>query len=140
MSTDTKKHRRLGTVKDIFLNFNPSMISFVLMRITGLALFAYLVLHLFSLSFVLSGRKSFDGVMGAYDTLLFNAAEYLLLLCVLAHMFNGIRIILVDFCTMTRRQTKFLWYAFFGIMVVGAVGLYFFLPRVPVPVLFPGAH
>ena len=130
------KIRRFATIKDLFLNFNPSMISFVLMRITGLALVFYLVLHIWSLSSVLQGRSSFDETMGMYNSPIFHLMEFLLLLCVCVHMFNGIRIIIVDWCNMTRRQERMIWYAMAAVIVVGLLGIWFFLPEVWIPI-FP---
>ncbi len=133
---DERSLKRLGTVRDLFLNFNPSMVSFVLMRLTGLALVAYLFLHIWSLSAVLRGRKSFDQVMATYDSPLFHLAEYLLLLTVLVHMLNGLRIMAADFFALTRKQNALLWYGFGLLVLVAAIGLWFFLPEVWTP-LFP---
>ena len=128
--------RRLGTIRDLFLNFNPSMISFVLMRLTGLALVLYLFLHIWSLSAVLKGRESFDAVMEKYDTPLFHLAEYLLLLTVLVHMVNGLRIVAADFLALTRKQQVMIWYGMGLVLLVAAIGIWFFLPEVWTP-LFP---
>jgi succinate dehydrogenase / fumarate reductase cytochrome b subunit len=122
------KQRRFASVKDLALSFNPSMISFVAMRITGLALVAYLVLHIWSLSTVLGGRSSFDSMMSVYSKPVFALLEYLLLLCVCVHMFNGIRIIVVDWCNMTRRQERMIWYVLAAVILVAVLSVWFFIP------------
>jgi succinate dehydrogenase / fumarate reductase cytochrome b subunit len=97
------------------------MVSFVAQRITGLALVLYLLLHILSLSTSLSGRESFDRTMTGYaQGMLFHAMEWLLLVAVLFHMFNGLRILLADWLGITHMQRGMFWVA--GVLT-GAVAL-----------------
>ncbi|OGL48271.1 MAG: succinate dehydrogenase, cytochrome b556 subunit, partial [Candidatus Schekmanbacteria bacterium RBG_13_48_7] len=94
----------------IFLNFNTGMISFAVQRITGIALAAYLVLHVLTISAYRNGQEAFDTSVGKFDNTIGHFLEYFLLLAVLLHLLNGIRITLVDFFNLSRFQERmFIW-------------------------------
>lgn len=101
---------RLWLVRDLFLNFNPQMVSFAINRVTGIGLSLYLLLHIYTLSSARGGKEAFYHALEKYDNTFGHTLEYLLLLCVLIHGINGIRIVVADLFGLTRRQSVYLWY------------------------------
>jgi succinate dehydrogenase / fumarate reductase cytochrome b subunit len=70
--------------------------AFVLHRSTGVAVFAFLVLHVFDVGlFTLSPRR-FDDVHQLYGTAAMRIFESLLLVAILFHTLNGLRLVLLD--------------------------------------------
>lgn len=110
--------------------FTFNYLAFLLMRITGLALVLYLILHIWSIGHVRQGASSFDATMAAYNKLPFWFFEYLLLLAVLYHMFNGLRLTLADFFSLTKRQAQMLWLAGLCIAIIGAFSITVFFPGI----------
>lgn len=113
--------------KETFLNINTGMISYVFHRISGIALTVYLFLHILTLNAVRKGSDAFDHSIIKWDNTIGHIFEYLLLVAVLYHTFNGIRIMLVDFFNMTllhKRLILFTWILF--ILILGLSANYFF--------------
>lgn len=71
--------------------------AWVAHRITGLILVAYLLLHIFTLSFVLQGPDAFDRVMETFENPIVQFLELLLIWIVFWHTLNGLRLILLHF-------------------------------------------
>lgn len=104
--------------------------AWLLHRITGLAIVFYLLLHIGVISSVLWGSGSFDTVMATLKTPFFAAGELLLVVAVIYHGLNGLRIILLDFGVGVRFQKPLFWGAFV-LSVVGFVwALTVFGPRI----------
>lgn len=124
------KRQPLNYLRELALNGHEGMLSFLLQRVTGLGLVGYLVLHLFSLSTILGGGKKFEETLSAYDSPLFHVAEWLLLAAVVFHLFNGLRIVAVDWLGLTRHQGGLFWVSM-GLSVVVVLGSipFFFMWR-----------
>ena len=127
-----------GFFSDFFLNFNPGHLSYYLMRVTGIALAAYVFLHIFSLHYITETAKSgnpWDGInawnkmVGSYDTPFGHVIEYLLLLAVVFHMFNGIRLVLIDWFELSRRANKMLYVTVLCMVAVCALAAPVFFPE-----------
>ncbi len=113
--------------KETFLNINLGMISYVFHRISGIAISIYLILHIYTLSAVRSGTEAFNHSIAKYDNLFGHSMEYLILIAVLYHTLNGIRILLADFFNMTllhKRLVLLTWISF--IIILGLSIKYFF--------------
>jgi len=106
------------------------MFSFLIQRLTGVALVFYLFMHIWSIGHIRSGEKSFNDLMKAYNSPSGHVIEYLLLLCVLFHMVNGIRIVAVDFLSMTRSQKPIFWGSIAVMIVIAVFSIFFFFPEV----------
>ena len=65
-------------------------------RITGVALFGYLLLHIISTALILAGPEIYEGAEAIYKNFYFRIGEVGLMAAVLAHAINGLRIISVD--------------------------------------------
>lgn len=70
-------------------------VIFILHRVTGLALLAYLLAHIWAVSTaMLGGAAMFDAVMSVLAKPAFFAVELFLFGCVIFHALNGLRLIL----------------------------------------------
>lgn len=82
--------------------------AYILHRITGVGLTAYLFVHIWALSSLSKGRAVFQEEMALFTTTPFKIAEWLLGLLVMFHAFNGIRIAIVDLGEGARYHKKLL--------------------------------
>ena len=69
-----------------------SMWLYIFHRVTGVALFGYLLLHIISTSLILLGPEIYEGAEAIYKNFYFRIAEIGLFGAVLAHAINGLRI------------------------------------------------
>lgn len=95
--------------------------AWILHRISGLALTAYIFIHIIALSSLqkhkVDGGKAFDAEMALFSSPFFLLLEWLLFAFVLYHTLNGIRIVLVDFANGARYH-KQLHYA---VLIIGVI-------------------
>lgn len=73
------------------------MWSWVAHRITGVAVFLFLFVHVLDTALVRVDPATYDAVIETYKTPIVNVLEVGLVGAVLFHALNGLRIILVDF-------------------------------------------
>ena len=73
-----------------------SMWLYLFHRVTGVALFGYLLLHIISTALILAGPEIYEGAEAIYKNFYFRLGEVGLMAAVLAHAINGLRIITVD--------------------------------------------
>jgi succinate dehydrogenase / fumarate reductase cytochrome b subunit len=114
-------------LKDSYINRHFGQWSFFINRLTGLVIALYLPLHIFINSIALIwGGEAYTRVLNAMDTPLLKSLEVLLITAVGFHMFNGIRILLVDFFKMTRSQSVLTFFVFILsiALFIGALMLY----------------
>ena len=121
--------KKLGYIRETRLNLHEGMVSFLLQRITGLALVFYLLMHVTTLSSIFGGSSIFRRSLEAYDTPVFHFVEWALLAAVLFHMFNGLRIIIADWLGVTRAQRGMFWVAFLGTAAICLASIPFFFWR-----------
>jgi succinate dehydrogenase / fumarate reductase cytochrome b subunit len=94
------------------------MWSWVLHRITGVAIFFFLLVHVLDTSLVRVSPEAYNSVMASYKTLIMGLGEMGLVAAILFHALNGIRIILVDFW---RKGTKYANLMFWIVIIVAVV-------------------
>jgi succinate dehydrogenase / fumarate reductase cytochrome b subunit len=70
--------------------------AFVAHRSTGVAVFAFLLLHVFDVALYTISPARFDDVHELYGTTPMRVFECLLLFAILFHTFNGLRLVLLD--------------------------------------------
>ncbi|TRZ64336.1 succinate dehydrogenase, cytochrome b556 subunit [bacterium] len=70
--------------------------AWIFHRLSGIALIAYLFLHVYSLSTLTHGKEAFETKMQAFLSPPFLIMEWVLFIFVLFHSLNGVRIVLVD--------------------------------------------
>lgn len=86
------------------------MWSWVLHRITGIAIFFFLLVHIMDTALTRIDPAAYNAVMGAYKTVIMGLGELGLVAAILFHALNGVRIILVDFWRKgTKYQNRMFW-------------------------------
>jgi len=122
--------KKISSWTELKLNWNWGMIGFVLHRITGIALTIYLFLHIWTLSAVTNGAEAFNHSLDKYDNLMGHIFEYLLLLAVAWHLFNGIRVTFVDFLRFTKQQKRMLAWVVVLTIIVALISITIFIPEI----------
>lgn len=138
MASSTAAPARAGATRSVYRG-DPGMWSWVVHRITGVATFFFLFVHVLDTSLVRASPQAYDAVIDTYKNPIVNLLELGLVGAVLYHALNGIRIMAIDFWAQGPRfQRQMLW-AIVGIWVVVMIpGTYFMLVRT-VSNLFGGA-
>ena len=116
-----------GIVAELRLNPHSGSIAWILHRISGVILVIYLALHLWGLGSAAGGGAAFDNRMQTFSGPVFDLLEALVVLIAVFHMFNGLRIIAVDFAGLARHQ-KAMFSVVLGCfaLVLGWTGWVFF--------------
>ena len=70
------------------------MWSWVLHRITGVAIFFFLLVHILDTALVRVSPEAYNAVIGTYQTPIMGLGEVALVGAIVFHAFNGLRIIL----------------------------------------------
>jgi succinate dehydrogenase / fumarate reductase cytochrome b subunit len=102
------------------------MWSWVLHRITGVAIFFFLLVHILDTALVRVSPEAYNAVIGTYKTPLMGLGEIGLVGAILFHALNGLRIILVDFWSKGVKYQRTMFWVVIGLWVVLMAG---FLPR-----------
>jgi len=102
------------------------MWSWVLHRITGVAIFFFLLVHVLDTALIRVSPEAYNAVMSTYQTPIMGLGELVLVGAIAYHAFNGLRIILVDFWSKGARYQRWL---FWGVIGVWAVVMAGFAPR-----------
>ncbi|WP_353809210.1 succinate dehydrogenase, cytochrome b556 subunit [Agromyces sp. SYSU T00194] len=105
---------------------NEGMWSWVLHRITGVAIFFFLLVHILDTALVRVSPEAYNVVIGAYQTPIMGLGEVALVGAIVFHAYNGLRIILVDFWAWATRHQRLLFYIVIGLWVITMLG---FVPR-----------
>jgi succinate dehydrogenase / fumarate reductase cytochrome b subunit len=114
------------------------MWSWVAHRITGVAVFLFLFVHVLDTALVRVDPDLYDAVIDTYKTPIVNLLEVGLVGAVLFHALNGIRIILVDFWSKGPKYHRVMLWTIVGIWVaVMLPGAYFMLKHT-ITVVFGG--
>ena len=104
-------------------------IAFWIQRLTGVALVAYLIVHVHTIR-DLRNPETFDAALRMFGTPLFKLAEIGLLATVILHALNGIRLTMVDLGVGLTRQRQWFWYFAIGIGAVlflaGAIPMFIY--------------
>lgn len=101
------------------------MWSWVLHRITGVAIFFFLLVHVLDTALVRVSPEAYNVVIESYKTPIVGLAELGLVGAILFHGLNGLRIIAVDFWSKgTKYQNVMFWIA----IIVSVVSVAAFAP------------
>jgi succinate dehydrogenase / fumarate reductase, cytochrome b subunit len=100
-------------------------VLFVLHRVTGVALFIYLIAHILTISTaMLAGAETFDKVMAALAAPAFLVVDLTLFACLLFHALNGLRLIaherglLIDRGALVSRTVLGAWVGLLAVVTV----------------------
>ena len=102
------------------------MWSWVFHRITGVAIFFFLLVHVLDTALVRVSPEAYNAVIGAYKTPIMGLGEIALVGAIGFHALNGLRIILVDFWS---KGTRFQKPLFWTVIVLWVVLMLGFVPR-----------
>ncbi len=92
-----------------------------LMRVSGVAIWAFVLLHVLDIYLAGGNPKVYDDILAFYASLPGRILEVLLGAALLYHALNGLRIIVMDFWPAMTTYHKQLWYTSWVIFIV--VGL-----------------
>lgn len=76
---------------------HPAYWAFLMHRLSGLGLAAFLPLHFWALGQALHGVATLDGFLRFADQGLFKFAEWGLVVLLALHMMGGVRLLLIEF-------------------------------------------
>ncbi len=97
------------------------MLAWAFHRVSGVAIWAFLVLHVVDIFLVGAAPDTYDTLLVIYAHPIGIVLEWLLGAAVLYHALNGLRIIVMDFWPPLTRYHRVLWYANWGLFL--AIGL-----------------
>jgi succinate dehydrogenase / fumarate reductase, cytochrome b subunit len=101
--------------------------AWILHRLTGLGLTAYILLHIVALTGLLKGEAAFNEEMRLFSSPVFLFGEWLLGALVMFHAINGVRIVLVDFGNGARYHKQILTFVYIlSVIIVAGMGYLIF--------------
>lgn len=95
-------------------------ISFLFRRISGVALVLYLFMHIMVIGSINAGPEAFDARLAVVQAPLFKFLEIALLIAVIYHGIDGIRLLIVHYFNVPNYR-KSLFYAVIVISVILAI-------------------
>ena len=102
------------------------MWSWVLHRITGVAIYFFLLVHILDTALVRVSPEAYNAVINTYKTPIMGLGEIALVAAIGLHALNGLRIILIDFWSVGTRHQKLMFWIVIGLWIVLLIG---FVPR-----------
>jgi len=109
---------------------DPGMWSWVLHRITGATIFFFLFVHVLDTALVRVSPQAYNEVIETYKTPIVGLMEIGLVVAVLYHAMNGIRVILIDFWSKGPKYQKQMLWVVIGIFLavfipaLGMIGMH----------------
>jgi succinate dehydrogenase / fumarate reductase cytochrome b subunit len=109
---------------------DPAMWSWVLHRITGATIFFFLFVHVLDTALVRVSPQAYNEVIETYKTPIIGLMEIGLVVAVLYHALNGIRIILIDFWQEGPRYQRVMLWVVIGVFLaifipsLGVIGMH----------------
>ncbi|MGM1016837.1 MAG: succinate dehydrogenase, cytochrome b556 subunit [Actinomycetota bacterium] len=101
------------------------MWSWVLHRITGVAIFFFLLVHVLDTALIRVSPEAYDAVIGTYKNPIMALGEVALVAAIIFHAMNGLRIIIVDFWKNGARYQRQLFWIVLGVWAVLMAGFTF---------------
>jgi succinate dehydrogenase / fumarate reductase cytochrome b subunit len=101
---------------------STGFISWLLRRISGLALVLYLFIHLWVIGAANSGSAAFNARIASVETPIFKLFEVALLAAVVYHGLDGIRLLLIHYFDLTEYRKTLFWAVFILSALLTVVG------------------
>ncbi|WP_084502315.1 succinate dehydrogenase, cytochrome b556 subunit [Microbacterium indicum] len=98
------------------------MWSWVLHRITGVAIFFFLLVHVLDTALIRVSPEAYDAVIGTYKNPVMGLGEVVLVAGIAFHAFNGIRIILIDFWSKGAKHQRAMFWIVIAVWAVVMIG------------------
>ncbi|MGN2641476.1 succinate dehydrogenase, cytochrome b556 subunit [Nocardia takedensis] len=108
---------------------DPGMWSWALHRITGVTIFFFLFVHVLDTALVRVSPATYNEAIETYKSPIVALMEMGLVVCVLFHALNGVRVILVDFWSKGPKYQRLMLWIVLGVLVLlaaPAIGRMFF--------------
>ena len=105
---------------------DPGMWSWVLHRITGATIFFFLFVHVLDTALVRVSPEAYNEIIDTYKTPIIGLMEMGLVVAVLYHALNGIRIILIDFWEQGPKYQRLMLWIVLGVWItvfIAALGV-----------------
>ncbi|MFD1715528.1 succinate dehydrogenase, cytochrome b556 subunit [Amnibacterium flavum] len=102
------------------------MWSWVLHRITGVAIYFFLLVHILDTALVRVSPEAYNAVINTYKNPIMGLGELGLVAAIGFHALNGIRIILIDFWSVGTRNQRLMFWIVIALWAVLMLG---FAPR-----------
>ncbi len=118
-----KKSQRVGGT---LYRGREGMWSWVLHRITGVAIFFFLLVHILDTALVRLSPEAYNAVIGTYKNPIMGIGEIGLVGAIIFHALNGLRIIIVDYWSKGVKYQRSMFWIVIGLWVVLMAG---FVPR-----------
>lgn len=96
-------------------------IAYILHRVSGVGIILFLFAHIVENFMLLLGPDAYNTTIGNFHTWYFRLGEFALIMGVVYHGLNGIRVIVIDFWQKSTQYQKHMWYAVLFVCVVLAV-------------------
>lgn len=131
VSTDTaERHADTRQLKapagTLYRGGIAGMWSWVLHRITGVAIFFFLLVHILDTALIRVSPEAYNVVIDSYKNPIMGVGEVGLVAAVGLHALNGIRIILIDFWAWGTKHQRLLFWIVIVLWLVLMIG---FTPR-----------
>ncbi|AAT88445.1 succinate dehydrogenase [Leifsonia xyli subsp. xyli] len=98
------------------------MWSWVLHRITGVAIFFFLLVHILDTSLIRVSPEAYNAVIGTYKNPIMGLGEIALVAAIVFHALNGLRIILIDFWSKGVTYQKAMFWTVIALWVILMAG------------------
>lgn len=100
---------------------HESQWSWIMHRITGVAVILFLFAHVIDTAAVGWGPNAYDRITAAYENPIVRLLEYGLVVAVLYHSLNGLKITLIDFFPQLVRRIRPISIAFTAVFVLSLI-------------------
>lgn len=101
---------------------STGMWSWVLHRVTGVAIFFFLLVHVLDTSLIRVSPAAYNAVIGTYKNPLMGLGEIALVAAIVFHAFNGLRIILIDFWSKGAKYQRTMFWVVIVLWVITMAG------------------
>lgn len=122
---DRARRERVLEVRLTRYRPREGMIAWAFHRVAGVAIWAFVVVHVIDIYLVGGDPQAYDAILKVYASPAGRVGEVLLGAALLYHALNGLRIVIMDFWPRTTVWHRQLWYAcwvvFVAVGVPGAV-------------------
>jgi succinate dehydrogenase / fumarate reductase cytochrome b subunit len=105
---------------------NEGMWSWVLHRITGVAIYFFLLVHVLDTALIRVSPEAYNAVIGTYKNPIMGIGETFLVAAVVFHAFNGLRVILIDFWSKGSKYQRVMMWVVYALWIITMLG---FAPR-----------
>lgn len=110
--------------------YRTGMWSYVLHRVSGVAITLFLLMHIWEITSVTrGGAAGFNAQMALLESRVFVIGEWLLFLAISFHGVNGVRLMLHDLGWGVRKQKTWFWTVFLISALLIVAGSYVFVMK-----------